>query len=370
MKIQIAKQLLNNAASKIQASLSEKKLAQVAMKTSDNRLTLAANDWAVSLYHHLECEVLERGECFVPSALFANIVKELPDGSVQLERSNTGLLVTTGNSFSFRLPLIKDGSWSEPHTIDEQEELELNTKDFGYLLEQVLPSVRSDASRAYGTVGYFHKPTDGQLRLIGTDGSKLSYCEMMVEGESPIPDGVCLEKRSLVELGKICNDDHEKIGIAVIKNKTLLAATTASRQMFIRVSEIDFPNYCEALPGESRYKAIIDRRQLQGAMKRVLLATDSSHTLRVSFSNGKLEVSASNDSSSESREVLAVDTSLKEAVKLDLNGKYILEFLATISSDSISAGFQDIDHPIVVVPQDEMPNCKSKHVLLPIKESH
>lgn len=370
MKIKIAKQLLSNSASKIQASLSEKKLSQIALKTADNRLTLAATDWAISIYHHIECEIAEHGESFVPSALFANVVKELPDGFVQLERHETVLMVTAGGSFSFKLPLIEESIWSEPHVIDKDEELEFDSGDFGYLLEQVIPSVRSDSSRAYGTVGFFHRTTDGQLRLVGTDGCKLSYCEMSVKSELPVPDKVCLERRGLVELAKICNDNPEKINIAVIRNNTLLAATTANRQMFIRVSEVDFPNYLEALPSEMRYKAVIDRHKLQGAMKRVLLASDNSHTLQMSFSSGEIEISASNDSSSESREVLPVDTSLKEPVSLDLNGRYILEFLATIASDNISASFQDIDHPIVVVPQTEIPNCKSQHVLLPIKESH
>ena len=371
MKIQTAKQHLSNAASKIQACLSEKRMAQIAMKTSDNRLTLTSSDWAISVYHHIECEVAEHGESFVPSALFANVVKELPEGAVQLERHETTLVVTAGGSFSFKLPLIKDGSWIEPHTIDEKSEIEFDSVDFCYLLEQVLPSIRSDASRAYGTVGYLHRTTDGRLRLVGTDGCKLSYCEMVVEGESPIPDKICLEKRGLAELAKICNDNKEKINVAVIKKNTVLAATTASRQMFIRVSEVDFPNYLDVLPIDMRYKAVIDRHKLQGAMKRVLLATDNSHTLQVSFSNGELEVSASDDSSSsESREVFAVDVSLKEPVTLDLNGKFILEFLSNIESDNISASFQDVDHPIVIVPQTEIPNCNSRHVLLPIKESH
>lgn len=371
MKIQTAKQLLSNAAAKIQACLLEKKLSQIAMKTDDNRLILAAADWSISVYHHIECEVAEHGESFVPSSLFANVVKELPDGAVQLERHETGLAVTAGSSFSFKLPLIKDIGWPEPHVIDEQMKLEFDPSDFGYLLDQVLPSVRIDASRAYGTVGCFHKTGDGRLRLVGTDGCKLSYCEMVIDGELPIPDKICLEKRGLNELAKVCSDNPEKVSIAVIKNNTLLAATTANRQIFIRVSEVNYPNYVEALPGEMRHKAVIDRQKLQGAMKRVLLATDNSHTLQVSFSNGELEVSASNDSSSESREVVAIDTSsLKEPVRLNVNGKYVLEFLASITSDNISACFQDTDHPIVVVPQTEIPNCKSRHVLVPIRESH
>ena len=374
MKIQTAKKLLSNAASRIQACLSEKRMAHIAMKTFDNRLTLAASDWAISVYHHIDCEVAEHGESFVHSALFANVIKELPEGTVQLERHETTLVVTAGGSFSFKFPLFKDGDgWPEPHEIDEKDELEFASDDFGYLLDQVLPSVRGDASRAYGTVGYLHRTTDGKLRLVGTDGCKLSYCEMVVDGDSPVPDKICLEKRGLAELSKICSDDKdhkEKIKVAVIKKNSMLAATTASQQMFIRVSEVDFPDYLEVLPTDMSYKAVIDRRKLQGAMKRVLLASDNSHTLQVSFSDGRIEVSASNDSSSESREVFTIDASLKEAVKLDLNGKYILEFLSTTNSDNISAGFQDVDHPIVIVPQTETPNCKSQHVLLPIKESH
>ena len=64
------------------------------------------------------------------------------------------------------------------------------------MIEQVQFCVAQDSPRNYGTVAFLHKPTKETCRLVGTDGFRLSYCEV----QTPVPDsflhnGVCLTKR-------------------------------------------------------------------------------------------------------------------------------------------------------------------------------
>ena len=355
MKIQTAKQLLYNAAIRIQACLSEKKLAHVGLKTyGEDTLTLMASDWLLSVYHHVSCEISEHGESFVPAVLFVNVVRELPEGTIQLEKKDNALVITaTSSEFYFKLPLIEDGHWSQPFELDGEAQVKFAPTELSYMVEQVVPSIVAESPRPYGSVGYFHKTGADCLRLVGSDGYKLSYCEIPI-ADRHFPDNICLSRRGLHELVRVCADDTEEVRIFVIRNNTVLAAKTRQSLVFIRLSAVDYPDYLDVLPKSKLSTSKVERAALQTAIKRVLLATDNTRSIRMNFSRNKLLLQARNSNSSECQEALVVDNTLKGDHELNMNGKFILDILATVVSDTVIVSFQDADQPFVIVPEIEV----------------
>ena len=373
MNIQTSKHQLHNATAGMQASLSDKTLAWTALKTDgQGQVLLTASDWLLSVYHRIDGEVAEAGECFVPSRLFADVVRELPEGMIQLETSDTVLVVTAGTAdeFYFKIPLIEDGVWPEPFALHDEKKICFSAIELSYMIEQVLPSIITESPRPYATVGCFHKTEEGYLRLVGSDGIRLSYCEMKAEGDSQqFPDNVCLPRRGLSELVRMCSDEGDELTLYVIRDNTILAAESSRRQVFIRLAAVDYPRYFEALPDEkTQLKSKAERNALQTVIRRALLAADSTRVVRMQFSKSRLLLSA--HSSSECQEVLPLENSLDKSYKIDMNGKFMLDILATVTSDNVWVSFQDSDCPFTIVPEIELPACRSQHVIPPIQEEH
>ncbi len=371
MKFQISKRQLHSVTARMQASLSDKTLAWTALRANEQgQVLLTASDWLLSVYHRIDSEVAQAGECFVPSRLFADVVRELPEGTLQLETDAAVLVVTAGTAddFYFKIPLIEDGVWPEPFALQNEKKMRFSAIELAYMIEQVLPSIVSESQRPYATVGCFHKTEDGYLRLVGSDGIRLSYCEMKAEGDSQqFPDNVCLPRRGLGELARMCGDEGDELALYVIRDNTILVADSGLRQVFIRMAAIDYPRYFEALPAEeTQLKSKAERSALQMVIRRALLAADSTQVVRMQFSKNKLLLSA--HSSSECQEVLPLENSLDKTYKIDMNGKFMLDILATVISDNVWVGFQGSDSPFTIVPEIELPACRSQHVIPPIQE--
>ena len=117
------------------------------------------------------------------------------------------------------------------------------------MIEQVQFCVAQDSPRNYGSVASYTSPTVRACRLVGTDGFRLSYCEV----ETAMPDGfldngVCLSKRALSELQRMCDEGFEKIRLSIADDETTLVAEVPDYQIFVRLSAVKYPNYMGVLP--------------------------------------------------------------------------------------------------------------------------
>jgi DNA polymerase III sliding clamp (beta) subunit (PCNA family) len=206
--------------------------------------------------------------------------------------------------------------------------------------------------------------------MVGTDGFRLSYCEVRI----PVPDqflknGICLSKRALTELLRMSNEGFENINVAVSSDETTLNVSVPGYQIFVRLSAVKYPNYSGVLPKSSPAGVQVSRPQLQQVAKRVLLASDKNRALQLSFSDSSLTLTSKTVGSSEGKETIKLDDYHGPKCQLAVNGKFLSDVFATTQSDRLVLQFSSEDSPVVILPRTEPTACKSKHVLVPIKEA-
>ncbi len=374
MKIQISKELLSTATNRVQGAITERSLGQIGLNAKDGYLHVAATDRILAVYSKLACEVMRPGAVFVPARLFSDVVKELPDGPVKLDLQAAYLLITAGNGdeFTMKLPVIDDLTWREAPTLTTDNTAELPCSKLSYMIEQVQFCVAQDSPRNYGSVAFLHKPGRESCRLVGTDGFRLSYCEV----ETAMPDGflengVCLSKRALAELDRMCGDGFEKIRVSIADDETTLVAEVPDYQIYVRLSAVKYPNYMGVLPDKKMAGVLVSRSHLQNVAKRVLLAADKSRALQLSFSDSSLTLNSKTMGSSEGRETVPLMDYHGPRYDIAVNGKFLTDIFTTTGSENVTLHFsqESNEDPIVIVPRQEPIDCRSKHVLVPIKQN-
>ncbi len=374
MKIQLPKHLLSTATNRMQGAIAERSLSQIALNATGNSLQVAATDRILSVYSILECDLKEPGVCFVPARLFSDLVKELPDGLVKLERQSSYLVITAGNSdeFMMKLPVIDDAVWVDSPNIECHSTAELPAAKVSYMIDQVQFCIVPDSPRNYGTVGYLHKPADNTCRLVGTDGFRLSYCEV----ETPLPagfldNGVCLSKRTMVELHRMCSEGFGKIRLSITQDENTMVAEVPGYKIFVRLSSVRYPNYMGVLPEKKLSGVVVSRSHFQNVTKRVLLAADKSRALQLSFSDSSLTLNSKTMGSSEGRETVPLMDYHGPQFEIAVNGKFLTDIFSTTESKELALHFnqESNEDPIVIVPKQEPTECRSKHVLVPIKQN-
>ena len=102
MKLQVTQENLNRAL-RLRARVANSRgtlpiLANVLIKTSNNRLSLSATNLDIAITHYIGAKVSEEGSITVPARLMQDFVSSLPEGIIELDLQETKLHVTTDNT--------------------------------------------------------------------------------------------------------------------------------------------------------------------------------------------------------------------------------------------------------------------------------
>jgi DNA polymerase-3 subunit beta len=372
MKLTVNRTDLNIATIRSQGAISEKSMAHIGLKAEEGRLRLSVADRVLAVYSSIKGDIEQSGESFVPARLFSDVVRQLPEGPVVLEQQDNFVVLQAGaaGEFLMKLPRIDDRYWRDPPTINSANTAALPADKLSYMIDQVQFCVAHESPRNYGAVGYVHRVNSSQLRLVGTDGYRLSFSEMDLDlPESFLVHGVCLSKRALNELQRMCGEGFEHLEVCISDDQTTLVAQVPDYQIFVRLSAVKYPNYEGVLPKNDLTPVSISRPHFQSVTKRVLLASDKTRALQLCFSNSSLTLRSRTLGSSESKESIALSDYQGGDRELAINGKFLTDVFSTISSDEVTLNFRSEDDPIVLVPKSEPASCQSMHVLVPIRES-
>jgi len=377
MKLTLDKSALHQTVTRAQGAISDRSMAQISLKASkqNNLLEIAANDSVLAIYGQIACELTEEGTIFIPGRLFIDVIKQLPDGAVELSTEKGFLQILAGQSpaeFRMKIPLIEDMVWITPPEVDSSNEAAVSSSKLDYMINQVQFCVEQDSPRNYGSVAFLHRPADNKLRLVGTDGFRLSYCEIEVDLPPDfLIEGICLSKRALQELQRMCQSGYESVRLRISNDKTTLMAGVSGYEIYTRLSSVRFPNYQGVLPTANLKPIRLSRLNLHHVTRRVLLAADKNHALRLRFHDSCLTLSSRTMGSFESKETLKLEDGFKGAdTQLAINGKFLTDVFSTVPGEDLTLQFKSENDPIVIIPKEEPKQCRSLHVLVPIKEHH
>lgn len=373
MKIVSESISISKATQKIQGAISDRSLAQIGIRADKGQVTFFAADRMLAIYSSFDGNITQPGITFVQAKLFTEVVRELPPETITLSTEGSWLVVTGGknNSYTMKIPILEGLSWKEPPDTTEDAKAYVPSIKLSYLINQVSFCVSQESPRNYGSVAYLHKCDETKLRLVGTDGYRLSHCDVEVELNSDfLKQGLCLPKRTLVELSKVCQEGFESVELSISNDGSIICASVDGFQMFARLSSIKYPNYQGVIPNHQPHQLSLSRSELQSVTKRVLIAADKNKALLLSFSKDSLTLSSKTMGSSEGTESVPLDGYVGEDCQIAVNGKFLSDVFSVTSSEELSLAFSNNVGPIVTAPMKEPEGCFSRHVLVPIMEAH
>ncbi len=374
MFVTVNREDFQTAVTRLQGPLTDKNVGHVGIKTEGNRLILTASDKILTIICEISSNTIRQGIVFLPGKLLTDVARELPVGEVTLESNESGVIVTAGEKshFTMKLPQIKNLAWP---VIDRPTQLStaiVSAERFKYMIEQVLFTIATDSPHPYGGVGYLHKPTPQLVRLVGTDGFRLSYCEVNLDN---LPDdflkaGLCLSKRALLELQKICSEGFETVSLSISEDQKTFITEVPGYFVFHRLIKVNYPNYQGVIPTAPAQTISLPRASLQSMARRVLLAADKSKALNLNFEPETLTLASHTAGESEGKETLGIEDYNGPSCNLSLNGRYLHDIVSSTGSAQLLICFNTPDQPVMLAPAVEPIACKSKHVLVPMKETH
>jgi len=180
MKLQVTQENLNRALGTVARVANSRGtlpiLSNVLIKTSNNRLSLAATNLDIAISHYIGAKVAQEGAITVPARLMQDFINSLPSGVIDLELDDSKLKISTDQYQSTINGIMADDFPVMP-AISEGKTWSVDGSLLKKGLQQVVFAASSDESRPVLTGVLIHS-SDGKLYLAATDSYRLAEKEI------------------------------------------------------------------------------------------------------------------------------------------------------------------------------------------------
>jgi DNA polymerase III subunit beta len=315
-------------------------LANLLMDASGDSVHLSATDLDVGIKSSCPAKVKKEGALTTPARNFLDIIRALPDSDVKVKKLDNNWLQINCASASFKVVGLPTDNF--PAIPDMKESLvDIPSKVLLNLINKTIFSIASEESR-YTLNGALMLIKPLSVTMVATDGHRLAFIEKQQNFDHLTSEiRVLIPKKAMAELQRLLAEAGEEDLVSFGKDETHLFFRLKNRMMISRMLTGQFPNYEAVLPKENNHVIVLNREDINAAIKRVsLLADDKSRAIKLLLNNDQLEISSSSVELGEARENMAISYS-GPALQVGYNCQYLLDFLTVTEDNTVSFEFKD-----------------------------
>jgi DNA polymerase-3 subunit beta len=231
------------------------------------------------------------------------------------------------------------------------------------MIDKTVFSVSPDEARYNLSGVYLEAAGPGGVRMVATDGHRLS----MVEREAPgfsMEGGAIIPRKGLQELRKILDQTGDQ-DVKLSLDGQLAYMKRGSTEVSMRLVEGEFPDYRGVIPKQSRHAIQVDHDALFAAIKRAaIFSNERYHGVKFALSTDTLTVSSTSPDMGEASESLDVEFKGEEFA-IGFNANYLRDVLGVIPSGSkVELGLSDDVSPGVLRTETD---TKFTYVVMPMR---
>ncbi|HEU4384901.1 MAG TPA: DNA polymerase III subunit beta [Anaeromyxobacteraceae bacterium] len=362
MELKIGVQELSRALSRSQGIVEKKTtmpiLSHVLLEAQKSgELIVSATDLDVAVQGQYQCESVQKeGKVAVPARQLFEIVKALPESSAALRKTQNNYLELRSGSAEFRIVGLPAEDFPALPKPEKVPFVDVDAASMLGLIERTAFAVSSDETR-YNLNGVFFEPQGGKVRLVATDGHRLSLAEADLPGDFKLKKGIILPKKGLFELKKLLaeavegGEERPSAQLGFVESSAIVRRSGVT--LVMRLIEGLFPDYKQVIPKAGEKVLKVGRVRFLETLRRIsILASDKSHAVKLELGKGTLRVVSQNPDLGEAKEDVTVEYQ-GEPLKIGFNARYLIDVLQVLASEDVAFELADDLSPGVLRPSGE-----------------
>lgn len=362
MKLQVTQENLNKALGTVARVANARGtlpvLANVLIKTVNNRVSIAATNLDIAITQYIGAKVSEEGSITVPARLMQDFVSSLPAGNIELDLDDYKLHIVTDqyksviNGVSAEefpvMPAIDEGqSWSIPAPILKRS------------LQQVVLAASNDEARPILT-GVFMHTHEGKLYMAATDSYRLA--EKML-GPNADEISLLVPVTAMQDLLRIVSDIEDDVHVTHDDQQILFRVGDV--ELVARLIEGRYPPYRNLIPNSFSIRAVLKRSDLLNVTKvSSLFARESAGSITIEVSEVSQELSIRSVASQLGENNAKAAAKIDGSGEITLNSRYLLDALHALSGDQVEFCFNGKLDAIVLRDPEA---SDYMHLIMPLK---
>lgn len=335
-------------------------LSNILLSTDgDSTLRFAATDLYLSMSCAAEATIREGGTVAVGARTLFDIVKNLPEGDVNLKVGANHAAEIRAGKARFKIPGMPGQDFPALPNPGNSKFFQLEAGQLGRLITLTHYSMSSDETRPHLAGALFEG--DGKtVRMVTTDGHRLSKAEFTQNEDAPdLSFTMLVPNKGIGELRRMVDEVRSDANKAAEVDMGTIGVATAGGSAFfshgevllsVKLADEQFPPYSKVIPSSQSRRVVVSRVLLIEGLKRIsLVANDKSGAVRFAVEPGVLRLTSENPDVGEGSEDIDVDFA-GEPVEIGFNARYLSDALNAMSEDEVVLELGGALDPGVVRP--------------------
>ena len=338
-----------NIASRTVAVKSSLSLIEGILCRAGNGISLTGYNMETGITYDIEADVREPGECILPSKLFGDIVRRLPEGPVTVVVDSSFKVSIRAGFASFTISAENAEDYPELPDVNDGRPIQIPQNRLKELISGTIFAVADNQARPIHN-GVKFEVSDTSVTTVAVDGFRLARRTYHPEEGLGREMSFVVPSQGLKELEKILTDSEDLASFLLGSKHILFQVGSAT--LVCRLLEGDFLDWRRVVPTGSPIKLVANVSDFAQSVERVglIVSEKNKSPVRCVFSNQEVQMRTSNTlGAAEDKCSFAGDG---QETEIGFNVKYLIEALRAVPSEEVTLELTNGLSPIVLTPVD------------------
>ena len=336
-------------------------LANVLLEQKNGQLHVTATDLEMQITAVADLEGKDGQATTVGARKLQDLLRALPDDAqVTVDATGSRMTVRAGRS-RFNLQTIAATDYPRINVAqDKLQSLALPQRDLRSLLKLAEFAMAQQDIRYYLN-GMLLVIDKGSLQAVATDGHRLSWASLAIDGDYARAE-VILPRKTVLELGKLLAESDDMVTIDVLA--TQVRFRFGNVELVSKVVDGKFPDYNRVIPTGHGKIVELPRTDLLAALSRAaILSNEKFRGVRMVLGADTLKIVCSNSEQEDAEEELPIAYQ-GDSLDIGFNINYLLDALQNVASNDVRLAFGDAtSSALITIPgRDDY-----KYVVMPMR---
>lgn len=342
-------------------------LSHILLEWDQNSLFLTGTDLETGIREELPATVQQKGKASVSAKKLYEIVRELPDETIYLQKKeNQWITLQCGKSI-FNLAGLDPDEYPALPACEHENFSIISTRLLREMIEKTVFAASNEESRYHLNGVLLTQSKEGGrevLRMVATDGHRLCLVDRENQPIRGIEKGLIIPKKGILEIKKIIADHDGEEEMGIYFNSTHGFFKMGKSLTVIRLIDGEFPEYEQVIPKGNDKRLVIGREKMYSSLKRVsTMASERVEGVKLSLKKNSIEMSSYHQDYGDAQEEV-------EAVyegppfQVGFNARYLMEALNVMDTEEVSMELKDEGSPGILKPTSFVSEASSQLCLI------
>ncbi|MGI5852519.1 MAG: DNA polymerase III subunit beta [Caldicoprobacterales bacterium] len=363
MKFTCMQKKLSDSISIVQKAISPRTthpiLEGIYLKAYKGILKLIGNDLDLGIECFLDATIHSEGSVVIPSRLFGDIIRKLPNCQIDIEVTDNYLVLIRAENSLFEIQGINPDEYPDLEDIHERDPIEIDQGLLKEMIQTTIFAAAVDETRPILT-GALIEISEGNINMVCLDGYRLAVRKGSIDSQKEI--NVIIPGKTLDEVSRIIDSSDEKINITIDEKHVLF--DMGYTRIISRLLSGEFINYNQIIPQDYRTRIKFDTKSLHDAIERasILAREGKNNLIKLNIREDKLIIN-SNSEMGKAHEEVPISMEGEE-LTIAFNARYFMDILKGIRGEDSYIDFSTNISPCVFRPVE---GSNFTYLLLPVR---